>query len=835
FLIVRNFLLFDVYISIKCKTSYQRNENQNNSEVPPYFFQNGFCRYRTRSYQYFLAFIFAIEEINRNTHILPNTSLGFDLYNINSNQWDTLEAPFICLTGMGTMIPNYTCRRQKKAAALLTGISWATSAHIGRLLNLYKYPQLTFGPFDTLLSDRRQFSSLYQTAPKDTSLSRAIVLLMLHFSWTWVGLVLVDDHNGAEILSDLRREMDRNGLCIAFVEMIPDNENSFYHNSIMTIKKIIKSTANVVIIYGDMEDLSGLIIAMVAFSMIWKVWVMKSQWPLHSLSNCFMLDSIHGSLVFTHHHAEISEYRNFLQAYNPSKYPDDHYLALIWNAHFNCSFSEPDCKILGNCLPNASLEMLPRYIWQMDMTEESYNVYNSVYAVAHSLHEMTINQEQNYLYGKEKANNYVWELHLFLRNIHFKNTAGNIVVLDSQRKLEAEYNILNLWDFPFGLRQKIKVGIFSPKAPKGQGLLLSDHMIQWATGFTELPRSVCSESCFPGFRKSAQEGRPACCYDCTQCPDNEISNETDTDHCMRCPESHYANTEQNHCLQKTVTFLAYEDTLGLTLASLALGFSTISVGVLCVFVKHHHTPIVKANNWSLTYILLITLTFCFLCPLLFIGHPNTATCVLQQSTFAVLFTVALSTVLAKTITVVLAFKATVPGRLIRWIMISRAPNYIIPVCTLIQLVLCGIWLSISPPFADSDAHTEHGHIIASCNKGSTIAFHSVLGYLCSLALGSYTMAYLSRNLPDTFNEAKFISFSMLVFFSVWVTFLPVYHSTKGKVTVAMEGFSILSSSAGLLGCIFVPKCYIILFRPHRNVLNYVRNKAPARGKVDYTV
>ncbi|XP_051061528.1 vomeronasal type-2 receptor 116-like [Phodopus roborovskii] len=303
------------------------------------------------------------------------------------------------------------------------------------------------------------------------------------------------------------------------------------------------------------------------------------------------------------------------------------------------------------------------------------------------------------------------------------------------------------------------------------------------------------------------------------------------DHCVRCPESHYANTEQSHCLQKAMTFLSHEDPLGMALTCLALGFSALTAGVLGIFVKYHHTPIIKANNRSLTYILLITLTFCFLCPLLFIGHPNTATCVLQQSTFAVLFTVALSTVLAKTITVVLAFKITVPGRMVRWITISRAPNYIIPVCTLIQLVLCGIWLSTSPPFVDSDAHTEHGHIIIICNKGSAIAFHSGLGYLCSLALGSYTMAYLSRNLPDTFNEAKFISFSMLVFYTVWVTFLPVYHSTKGKITVVMEVFSILASSAGLLGYIFVPKSYIILFRPHRNVLHHVRNKAHSRGKL----
>ncbi|KAL6094102.1 hypothetical protein STEG23_026119 [Scotinomys teguina] len=270
--------------------------------------------------------------------------------------------------------------------------------------------------------------------------------------------------------------------------------------------------------------------------------------------------------------------------------------------------------------------------------------------------------------------------------------------------------------------------------------------------------------------------------------------EIDMDRCVRCPESYYANTEQNHCLQKAVAFLAYEDPTGKALTCLSLGFSALTVGVLGVFVKFHHTPIVKANNQALTYILLITLTFCFLCPLLFIGHPNTATCILQQSTFALLFTLALSAILAKSITVVLAFRITVPGRLIRLIMISRVPNFIIPVCTFFQLVFCGIWLITSPPFIDSDTLSEHGHIIIICNKGSTIAFHSVLGYLCSMALGSYTMAYLSRNLPDTFNEAKFITFSMLVFFSVWVTFLPVYHSTKGKLMVAMEVFSILASS-----------------------------------------
>jgi vomeronasal 2 receptor len=140
-------------------------------------------------------------------------------------------------------------------------------------------------------------------------------------------------------------------------------------------------------------------------------------------------------------------------------------------------------------------------------------------------------------------------------------------------------------------------------------------------------------------------------------------------------------------------------------------------------------------------------------------------------------------------------------------------------------------MTTSPPFIDQDAHTEHGHIILLCNKGSAVAFHSVLGYLCILALGSYTMAFFSRNLPDTFNESKFLSFSMLVFFCVWVTFLPVYHSTKGKVMVAMEVFSILASSTALLAFIFGPKCYIILLRPEKNSFNHIKKKTRSKQKI----
>ena len=160
-----------------------------------------------------LAFLVAIEEINKDSHLLPNLSLGFILYNAFPSDQRTLESALFWLSGGNQTFPNYNCQGQRKSVAIVTGTALAFSADIGTVPELYRSPQVTYGPFDPILSDKDQFPSLYQMATMDSSLAQGMMWLLLHFGWTWVALFVSDDLKGEQFLWYLKAEMVKKGKC----------------------------------------------------------------------------------------------------------------------------------------------------------------------------------------------------------------------------------------------------------------------------------------------------------------------------------------------------------------------------------------------------------------------------------------------------------------------------------------------------------------------------------------------------------------------------------------------------------------------------------------------
>ncbi|XP_070810268.1 vomeronasal type-2 receptor 26-like [Pituophis catenifer annectens] len=687
----------------------------------------------TQNYQHILALAFAVKEINENAQLLPNISFGFHILNSHFFARWTYLASMELLSTKDKFIPNYKCDIHNNILGVIGGPNSQVCLHMTNILSTYKVPQIIYGS-SPIIEDKTKEDFFHQMFPNGTHQYMGILELLLHFKWTWIGVVAYNDDNGEIFKQNILPIYSQHGICVDFLETMPKMSFS-----------------------GD--------VAKAAME-----WFSTSHLVTGSSANTVIIQE------------------------------------------------EKDEEI---CTGEEKLENLPVTLFDTSMSGHSYSIYNAVYIMAHALQAITSSKTKLRAKVKERVqdqlNQEPWQFHRFIRSTFFENSAGENISFDNKGHIIAGFDIFNWVTYSNNTFTKVKVGWIDPDPSSSKSLSVDDDSIKWPTRFYQKrPHSLCNDHCASGSSRSEIEGKPFCCYKCFPCPEGKMASEKDMDDCIPCPEGQYPNNNHDSCLPKHIVFLSYEDPLGTSLATTAIVFACIATVVLGIFIKYQDTPIVKANNRNITYLLLVSLVLSFLCSLLFIGKPEKVTCLLRQTAFGIVFSVAISCMLAKTIIVILAFMASVPGSKMRRWLGKRLDNYIVVSCFLVQVVICIVWLVTSPPYSDADMNLVPDEIILGCNEGSTVMFYCVLFYLLFLAIVGFNVAFQARHLPDSFNETKFISFSLLCFCSVWLSFFPTYLSTKGKYMVAVEIFSILSSSAGLLGCIFFPKCFVILLRPDLN-------------------
>ncbi|XP_052028858.1 vomeronasal type-2 receptor 26-like [Apodemus sylvaticus] len=766
----------------------------------------------TKNYQHILAIVFAIEEINKNPNILFNMSLGFYLFNVDFFETKAMESSMALLSGASPPLPNYSCRPWKtdKLVAVIGGISTRISTQISRVLSLYNIPQISYAPFDDSLGTRVRLQSPYQFPVHTAALYQGIIQLLLYFTWVWVALVVPDDMRGEHFIKEITEEMINHGICVAFAEKAPvfpsDGEIGWYQLIVsLTLTRVF-------VAFGDTHDFLTLVSLITYGAFFGNIWITTYDWytTILPFKQNLIYTYFGGALSFSVHKDEILGFKDFQRSVHPRKYPHDIFIQHVWSSLFECPhFYEHGVRKLSQCEQNSSLSTRSLNVWDMDTSPLSYKIHAAVHAIAQAIHEelsLSVNGDSFDKGGLQTP--LPWKLHPFLQKGQLWrsiNEEDNVNQEVSATKLD----IFNYQSLQSGTKAQVKVGEFVFESHSVQHFYINEKLINFDV---QTPFGHCNRSCLLGFRKIQSDWNKFCCYDCVPCPAGEITNETGMDQCFKCPEDQYPNEQRNRCLPKIMAFLSHEDTLGAALISVAISLSALSAMILGLFIHYRDTPIVRANNRNLSFVLLVSLMLCFFCSLIFIGQPRTITCVLRQMIFGVVFSVAVSAILAKTFIVVVAFKAIKPGSTLHMWMVTRLSNAIVCCGSIIQVCICAIWLGTYPPFPDIDMQSEYGQIILLCNEGSTLAFYCVLGYLGFLASLSLIIAFLARRLPDTFNEAKTITFSMMVFCSVWISFIPTYLSSTGKTMVAVEIFSILASSAGLLGCMFLPKCYVILLR-----------------------
>ncbi|KAK9397885.1 type-2 vomeronasal receptor [Crotalus adamanteus] len=790
----------------------------------------------TPIYQQFLALQFAVKEINENPHILSNHTLGFHIYNSYFTATWTYRASLELFCAKEKFIPNYRCDMKKRPIAVIGGPTSAVGDHMTTILSLYKMSQFIYGSTPEI-NEKAQVVLYQQMFPNVHHEYNGILQLMLHFQWTWIGMVYTNSENGERFVQDVVPLFSLSGICFAFIETLPaitysNNIFSSVEAGIETFKLVMRSSANVVLIHGEAEDMIILRIIPTVSQVEEipllanvKVWVLTAQ--MHFTSLPFQrnddIDFLHGALSFAIHSREVLGFREFLQMRKPNMKKEDAIIKLFWKNAFECAFSNSmnGGKDAAICTGEEKLENLPSSVFEMDMTSHSYNVYNAVFAVAHALQDIQATifryQARDCEAKLNLLKQHPWKLNQLVRKVSFNNTAGEKVSFSQNGELEAGFDIMNWIVFPNQSFVRVRIGRINGMGSQEIMFSSPDESIVWPRRFNQVqPLSLCNRKCHSGYIKKMIESKPFCCYDCLQCPDGKIANKEDMDDCFHCSEDQYPNNSQDLCLPKPLTFLMYKEILGTILASSAIFCSFITIVVLWIFINHQDTSLVKANNRNLTYVLLFALLLSFLCTLLFIGQPSKVTCIFRQTAFGIVFSVVISCVLAKTVIVVLAFMATKPGtKITKWVGKKLAMSVVFG-CSFVQGIICTVWLITSPPFPDANMSSMAEEIVLECNEGSNYMFYCVLGYLGFLAFVSFIVAFLARKLPNVFNEAKFITFSMLIFCSVWLSFVPTYLSTKGKYMVAVEIFSIIASSVGILICIFFPKCFVIIWRPDLN-------------------
>ncbi|XP_062993116.1 vomeronasal type-2 receptor 26-like [Elgaria multicarinata webbii] len=788
----------------------------------------------TQNYQHILALAFAVKEINEIPQILPNITLGFDSSNNCFIPRFTYQASLEFLSTPGKFIPNYKCDVWNNLVAVIGGPSSDISLHMAAILDIYKIPQLIYS-YAAETNKETQADFFHWMFPNGVHQYTGILQLLLHFRWTWIGVIYLDVDSSKMFVQNVLPMFSQNGICFDYIENLPgtvflSQMTKIIKKALETMSVAMKSTANAVIFHDEFQTIITLrnLFELSQFEgepVKTKVWIMASDVDFASLpfQRGWDIYPIHGSISLAIHSREVPGFQKFLQIRNPTLDKEDGFLGDFWEQAFNCNLPTSALdKMSGEiCTGEEKLESLPQTVFEMSMTAHSYSIYNAINAVAYALHAMQSSKSKDRAMINKGTWKFLnlkpWQLLHFLKGLSFNNSAGEIVSFDHNGELLAGFDIINWVTFPNQSFSRAKVGRIEPQATPGKQFIISEDAFTWPRRFNQaLPLSVCSDNCHSGYTKKKKEGKPFCCFDCLPCPEGKISNQKDMDGCIQCPVGRYPNGNKALCIPKSISFLSYEEPLGISLAISALFLSLVTALVLGTFMKYHDTPIIKANNRNLSYVLLISLLLSFLCILLFIGRPDKLTCLLRQTAFGIMFSVAVSCMLAKTITVVLAFMATKPGSMMRKWMGKRVTTSIVLSCSLIQAIICTVWLATSPPFPDFDMDSLISEIIVECNEGSIAMFYSVLGFMGFLALVSFAVAFSARKLPDSFQETKSITFSMLLFCSVWLSFVPTYLSTKGKYMVAVEVFSILASSAGLLSFIFFPKCYIILVRPALN-------------------
>ncbi|XP_029575977.1 taste receptor type 1 member 1 isoform X2 [Salmo trutta] len=339
----------------------------------------------------------------------------------------------------------------------------------------------------------------------------------------------------------------------------------------------------------------------------------------------------------------------------------------------------------------------------------------------------------------------------------------------------------------------------------------------------EVPPSMCSPECPTGHRK-LQTGQHKCCFDCLACPAHTFLNITGSTWCQVC-ELHQWSTEASKvCLDRMVLLLAWDAPLSLALLLLLALTLFMTLGSGVVFLLNLGTPVAKSAGGRTCLVMLLALTAAAASALCHFGLPSRPACLLKQPLFVFSFTVCLACVTVRSFQVVCIFKLSskLPRAYDTWAK-NHGPEVTVLVLSMTVLLISVLRVALNPPYPSQDVAFYSNCIVTECSNTLSFGAMIELAYVSVLSMLCFSFSYMGKDLPANYNEAKCITFSLMVYMISWISFFTIYFVTRAEFAMAMHVLAIVSSVLGILGGYFMPKVYIMVLRPQMNTTAHFQN------------
>ncbi|XP_053706577.1 glutamate receptor, metabotropic 6a isoform X3 [Synchiropus splendidus] len=773
------------------------------------------------------AMLYALDQINRDPYLLPNITLGARILDTCSRDTYALEQS---LTFVQALIQKDTSdircsngeppliRKPERVVGVVGASASSVSIMVANILRLFEIPQVSYASTAPELSDNNRYDFFSRVVPPDSYQAQAMLDIVMAMGWNYVSTLASEGNYGESGVDAFVQVSREAGVCIAQSVKIPREATVEEFDKI--VKRLLEtSNARGVIMFANEDDIRRVLEAAKRANLTGHfLFVGSDSWGAKSSPITELEDVAEGAVTILPKRASIDGFDQYFLSRSLENNRRNIWFAEFWEDDFRCKLTRPGIKPDPSKKKCTGAERIG-----LDSTYEQEGkvqfVIDAVYAVAHALHNMHLDLCPGSTGVCSSMDPVEGRLLLaYIRAVHFNGSAGTSVLFNENGDAPGRYDI-----FQFQLTNHSHPG-YHVIGQWTNNLRLNLEEMQWSGGERSVPESVCSFPCRPGERKKMVKGVP-CCWHCELCDGYQYQLDEFT--CEMCPTDMRPVPNRTACRPTPIIKLEWNSPWALVPVSLAtLGIIATSI-IMFTFIRFNDTPIVRASGRELSYVLLTGIFLVYLITFLMIAEPSVLVCALRRLLLGLGMAITYSAMLTKTNRIYRIFeqgkRSVTPPK-----FISPSSQLAITFILIsVQVLGVCVWFGVMPPHTNIDyeelrpPNPDHARGILKCDM-SDLSIIGCLSYSIVLMVTCTVYAVKSRGVPETFNEAKPIGFTMYTTCIVWLAFVPIFFGTaqsteKLFIQTATLTVSMSLSASVSLGMLYVPKVYVIVFHPEQNV------------------